>query len=241
MKRFINSLFVLAAPLSLCYTCSIAVSEGNKVIVSEEIAITDYRKIQLSVPGEMTYHQDINGKPYLKIDTDENILPLLEIVASGDRLQIKTKNNAIIRPSRLTITTNSAHLDNIDVSGSGQVHLAGEVQTERMEINLAGSGGIATDGLYCETMRIDVTGSGNAQLNGTCREASWSIAGSGNIRAFGCVVERLTCNLAGAGNMDITAREALTLNLAGSGNARYKGSPHVTRNISGSGVIERMD
>ncbi|MDR0712892.1 MAG: DUF2807 domain-containing protein [Bacteroidales bacterium] len=240
-KKGINVFLILSALVPAVSCCWIpSVVDGNKIIVDNEMDISDYQEIRLSVAGKLTYRQEAGKSPYLKISADENILPLLEVGVKGNRLSIGTKDRISVRLSQMTVETNSTNLVGIDVAGSGKVHLAGEVKTGNMDMNIAGSGSITTDGLHCETTRLDIAGSGKIQLNGSCRKVSGTISGSGDIEAFDYYVENWNCHIAGSGNMNIRASEELKINIAGSGKIRYMGNPKISSNIAGSGSIKQL-
>jgi hypothetical protein len=213
--------------------------KGDKNIVEKKFTLSDYSEIYSSIPGEIVYRQMPAETPYLQITADENILPLIEIAADKNYLKIKSKQN--IRPSQLTVYTNSSHLNKVEVTGSGKVYLKESVQSDDMNILVTGSGEVISDDLSCKKIRLAVTGSGNIELTGSGDEASCSITGSGDVDLSGYPVRDVNCKVSGSGDVTVYAKEKLTVEVAGSGSIKYKGNPsEINRRINGSGSIKQI-
>ncbi|MDR1227237.1 MAG: DUF2807 domain-containing protein [Prevotellaceae bacterium] len=245
MKKLfcILSMTAIAAQAIAAQSCSTLENiKGNKNIVSREIDISDYAEIYFSVPCEVTYLQTPDKAPYLQIATDENILPLLEIEVTGNRLSIKcSKQNTNLKPSRLTIHTSSSHLSKVEVAGWGKVHLKEKIKSGDMSISLAGWGEVASDDLSCEKIRLDISGSGKVALKGIGSEVSCKIAGSGNIDLSAYPAQNVDCGISGSGDVLVYAENKLTAKIAGSGKIRYKGNPPVTNiQVAGSGTVKSI-
>jgi hypothetical protein len=214
---------------------------GNGQIIREEVAVSDYSEIHLSVPGEILYRQAPDNEPYLEIVADENILPLLEIESVKNCLKIKCRDNKNIHPSQLTVYTNSSYLSRIEVAGSGKVHLKEKVESSDMGIRISGSGKVVSDDLSCEKIRLAITGSGNIKLQGTGGNASCTITGSGNIDVSGYPVRNANCRITGSGKALACAEEKLTAEITGSGHVEYRGNPQIINTrITGSGNIIKL-
>ncbi|MDR1372487.1 MAG: DUF2807 domain-containing protein [Dysgonamonadaceae bacterium] len=213
---------------------------GNRNIISEEINVSDYTKIYFSVPGDLVYRQTQDKAPYLKITADENILPLLEIKATGNSLEIKCRDNTNISPSRLTVHTGSTRMSEAKIAGSGEIHLKDEVKSDDMGIYITGSGTVMSDALSCEKMQISISGSGEITLKGTGGEASCSISGSGDIDASAFPVQDMDCRISGSGDALVCVKNKLTARVTGSGNIQYTGNPSETdTRVTGSGDIRK--
>ena len=241
LKYLVGCLFVVAFALQSCsFNPSITTIAGNEIIIQEEIVISDYSAIDLTIPGKVVYEQIQDRSPYLQIKVDENIFPLLDIAVEKNRLKIEMKNHEIISPSLLTITTNSRDLNRINMAGSGTIHLTGDVKTEKMNIVIAGSGDILSDNLYCEYIDLEIVGSGNATLNGTGKDAGFSVTGSGDIHAYNYPVSKVGCQVIGSGGINTSVTERLNASIVGSGDVKYKGNPQTDSKITGSGNIEQV-
>jgi hypothetical protein len=215
---------------------------GNKSIVSQEIDVSDYTEIYCSIPpGEIVYLQAPDETPYFQITTDENILPLLEIEATGNRLNIKCKNNTNILPSKLTIHTHSSHLNKVELTGSGKVYLKGKIESDDMHIRITGLGKVISDDLSCEKAHLTITGSGDIELNGSGDEVSCHITGLGNIDISAYPVRTADCLVTGSGDVLTCVTDKLTAKITGLGNIKYKGEPAEKNiQITGLGKVKQI-
>ncbi|MDR1022184.1 MAG: DUF2807 domain-containing protein [Prevotellaceae bacterium] len=240
MKKLFCILSMAAVAAQSCSTLENI--KGSKNIVSREVDISDYAEIYFSVPCEVVYLQTPDKAPYLQIATDENILPLLEIEVTGNRLSVKcSKQNTNLKPSQLTIHTSSSRLSRVEVAGWGKVHLKEKVKPSDMSISLAGWGEVASDDLSCEKIRLVISGSGKVELKGTGNEVSCKIDGSGNIDLSAYPAQNVDCRISGSGNVLAYAKDKLTAQIAGSGKIRYKGNPPVTDiQVAGSGTVKSI-
>ena len=214
---------------------------GNGNLIRKEVAISNYNEISLSMSADIFYNNDTISPPYLQIYTDENILPYINVSVKDGKLIVESEGGVNLRATSLKIYTNSGNLNAIDVSGSGNVHLRGEVNAGEMKMDISGSGAINADSLYCERTELDVSGSGNAELRGVSNYSEFSISGSGNIHALEFSSLEATADVSGSGKIQLWVGRKLDATISGSGEIQYRGNPE-TKNIqvSGSGRISQV-
>ncbi|MDR2804537.1 MAG: DUF2807 domain-containing protein [Dysgonamonadaceae bacterium] len=243
MKRFTVLFIVCFTLFPLFHACNVHYGKslkGNRQIVHEEMAIDDYESISLNLPAEVIYRHIPQEKPFLQVSVDENLLPLLDISVHNGRLTLNQKENIGLQASHFVIYTNSRHLSRVSIGGSGNVVLEKEVNAQNMEIVISGSGNLKTDSLYCELLDVQISGAGDADLNGAATRAQYAISGAGDIHAFDYLVEDLDCRISGAGDIRAYVDKKLYARISGTGNIRYKGSPEtVDKQVSGLGSISQ--
>ncbi|MDR2955815.1 MAG: DUF2807 domain-containing protein [Prevotella sp.] len=225
----------LVASLQSCVFNSFNAVKGNKNILIEEVAISEYNKIDFGGSAQITYEQKADAEPYLKIEIDENLFPLLQINTDNNTLSISSKEN--LHPSRYVIYTNSKELAEIYGRGSTNIYLKGTLQTENLKINLSGSGKIQADNITCNNLNTSTSGSGNIKVAGKANEISSSVSGSGKIDALEMESNIVRCSVSGSGNFDVNAMQELDVKISGSGTIKYKGEPTIKKSIAGSGKI----
>ncbi len=242
MKTFTRA-FIFTVFITLSFqSCIINTNtiKGNGNITNKEIAISNYTEIEAGGIAEIIYEQQTTKEPYLQVNVDDNILPLLDIRVENNKLIIGTKDNNNIQPSRFKIYTNSNNIEKIRLAGAGEVHLKGEVNSKNMKISLSGSGDIVADSLYCERFDMSVTGSGTAKLTGASNESEFNVTGSGEIKGYNFSVQDLNSKITGSGDVQITVGKSLKASVTGSGDLHYRGNPeNVDTKISGSGDIKK--
>jgi hypothetical protein len=243
MKRFTLSFVILFAALPVFMSCNFSSPiHGNHQLLNRQLDVTDYDELELNIPAEVYYQQFSDSPPYLQIHTDENIFDALDVQVKGHKLIISVKKDSIIIPSQLTVYTSSHQLGKASITGSGNLYLKGEVNAKNFDMSITGSGGLITDSLLCETIKVRISGSGNAQLKGAGKESSFTITGSGNINAYDYYIGKAKCRVTGSGDIKANIIEELDASITGSGNVFYCGYPKkVESKVTGSGRVKQTD
>ncbi|MDR0413370.1 MAG: DUF2807 domain-containing protein [Dysgonamonadaceae bacterium] len=241
-----HSLFVLCfAAVPFLTSCTFNFQreiKGNYIIVHEKIPIDDYDEIVLNVPADVYYQQISQDRPFLQLSVDRNVLPGVEVSVENHRLTITRKNDSLLTPSRFRIYTNSRNLSKVSVAGSGDFYMEREVNAGSMEIHVSGSGDVKADSLYCEKIRVTLSGAGDAEISGAATDAEFHVSGAGDIRAFDFLANTLDCSVSGAGDIRAFAYERLNISVSGAGDVEYKGNPaSVTQHLSGAGNIRKVE
>lgn len=131
-------------------------------------------------------------------------------------------------------------LENISVSGSGNLTGEGSFSTDELNIRVSGSGSVNLN-TQADFIKTHISGSGNIQLAGKSEFGESSISGSGKLIADELETEKYTIKISGSGNCSIYATEEIEATISGSGKVRYRGEPSsVNSNISGSGSVRKI-
>ncbi|MDR2810753.1 MAG: DUF2807 domain-containing protein, partial [Tannerellaceae bacterium] len=106
--------------LNSCYPLQIIKGDGD--LVTQEISIDNYTGLEASNTSTMdiTYTQSDKAAG-LTVVTDRNILEKYNIRVQEGKLKILPKKeyeHALFVPTSFIVTTNSAHLNKIDIAGS---------------------------------------------------------------------------------------------------------------------------
>ena len=239
--KTLSSFILIAALAFACQSCLQKKTVGNGTITENVVPIADYTKIEIDGAVTLIYEQK-DSEPYLKIETDENIFPLLKVEVNSDgKLEIKHDDDSNIKPTKYNVYTNSRELFGLKFAGSSKTSLKGKVKTSTLKIDIAGSGEITADSLVCDVLDIDIAGSGTINLVGTATKSTYDVSGSGTVNALDFQSNNVKCSIAGSGKMFVTALDALDIDIAGSGNIQYKGDPSIKQSIAGSGKITKLD
>jgi hypothetical protein len=215
---------------------------GNYTIVHEKKQIDNYDEIVLDVQADVFYQQISQDKPFLQISVDENILPLVDIHVRNNRLIISQNSVSILKPSQFKIYTNSRNISKVKICGSGNFYMEKEVNTGNMEIHISGAGDVKADSLYCESLKLTISGTGEAEIKGATSHGEFHVSGAGDIKAFDYLVNNLICSISGAGGINAFVSESLNVSISGTGNLKYKGNPgKMTNHVSGAGDIRKVE
>lgn len=239
MKAILYAISITLLALSY-QSCSFNSIKGNGNIVENEINISDYKEIAFSGSTTLIYEQKTDVAPYLRIEVDENIYPLLTIDSDNGSLSIKSKKN--ISPTKFVIYTNSTSLEDLSASGSIKALIKGKLETPTLNFSLSGSGSIIIDSLICQTLKSKASGSADIIVNGgKISVINSAISGSGKVNTLNAQADSVYCKVSGSGDFIVWAEKFLDVSVSGSGDVQYKGNPEIDKSISGSGKVKQIN
>ena len=235
-------LAVLALALAAAPS-AFALASGTPVVASGKVASESrpapaFTGIALSLPAKVEVTQ---GSPAsVTVEADDNLLPEIETVVEGDKLQIRFHRNLnVVGRSTLRVRVTAPRIESLAVAGSGDIS-AGKLSGPALSISVGGSGDVTVADVQVEALRVAIAGSGDVKAAGRAAELAAKIAGSGDLGAGRLDAKRATVSIAGSGDATLWARESLEVSIAGSGDVRYHGDPVVKRSVAGSGAVKRL-
>ena len=126
MKKSYSFILVLILIAGLLCSCHINKVSGDGNVVSKEIPIKDYDEIQIEGENVDFKYMQSDDVPYLKVETDQNIMDLLDINTDSKVLVVRPKNRHTgINPTRFIVITNSTALKefkNVEVSNGKAIN-----------------------------------------------------------------------------------------------------------------------
>ena len=191
--------------------------DNSGPIVAESRDVEDFHSIILMGIGNIYLTQ--GSAKELRIETNEEVLSLLETSVSNETLTVDLNEDECITQNidRLDIYITIPEIKSLRVSGVGNITAQNDFELDDLDITLDGVG--------------------NATLGGTVDNLRTSSSGVGNIHAFDLIAENCEILINGVGNVEVTVFKELNVTINGSGNVFYKGMPTVTVDISGSGNV----
>ncbi len=178
----------------------------------------------------------------LEVTMDENLFAWLDIEQQEGTLHIRSRErDTMIVPTQLVIRAQSSGLNKVEIHGCMNFKSASPLKTESLRISVSGMGDIRLNQLTCGALMCDVSGVGNAYLNGRVETGTFQVSGVGKIYAYDCLVGELKCDVSGVGTMEVNASGHLSAQTSGIGSIRYKGTASVYSSASGIGRIKRVN
>lgn len=213
--------------------------EGNGRIKTETRSVSGFHGVSMSLPGSVEVR--IGNTESISIETDDNLLPLIETVVENGTLKIRSnKKNTGFDSKHMKLVVQAKSLDKLALGGSGTI-TADSLRGPKISVDLGGSGDIAIKNIDTDSLDIDLGGSGELKAaNGRANKLSLSIAGSGNVDLGRLQSLSAKASIAGSGDATINVRDALDVSIVGSGNVNYYGDPKLNRSVMGSGSATRM-
>ena len=187
------------------------------------VAKTETREVDAFTRVEGAGSADIaietGARQSVVVETDDNILPLIDTTVKGDKLVITSHGTYSTRLG-VKITIVVPVLDEARISGSGNITASG----------VSGKGFAA-----------HISGSGNIRVSGSTDSLTASIAGSGSIDASKLPAGAADVQVTGSGNIKVVATQSLHAEITGSGDVRYGGNPaRIQKRVTGSGNVRTM-
>jgi hypothetical protein len=235
-------LLALAAPVPPALAVSWGGGEqvqGSGTIRKQAREVAHFNGLLVAVPGQVELR--LGSTEGVTIETDDNLLPLVETVVEDGTLQIRPARKGMNLHTRtLKIVVQARSIERLALGGSGSID-ADALRGTKLQFDIGGSGSIKVKGIEAETVAVSVGGSGDLKAgSGAARRLSVSIGGSGDVDLGQLRSDTVSVSVAGSGEATVWAREALSMTIAGSGDVNYYGDPKVSKSVVGSGGARRL-
>ena len=208
---------------------------GSGNILSESRDLKNFSKVVLEGSGKIFITQ---GSPeQVKIETDDNILPLVLTQVKSSTLYIGSKKS--ICPKKLNIYLTMKDIRSFSIDGSGDIITNGIIETPELIIEISGSGDISINEIKANKFGIDLSGSGDIRAKGVVQNFAAEINGSGDINCEDLETSNTAIEINGSGDAVISVKDKLAVEINGSGDVLYIGNPQVFKEIAGSGKVRQ--
>jgi putative autotransporter adhesin-like protein len=178
----------------------------------------------------------------VKVEADNNILPLILTDVQNNVLTIKQKENtSISKMSKINVYVTFVDLAELRTEGVGMVKSGNKLHFNDLTLDLKGVGATKLD---LDVVRLNIHSEivGALLLSGKAGEVTIKHKGIGAIEAFGLKAEKLSLESDGIGKAEIFASKELSIDTKGMGGVEYKGNPPTKSfHSEGLGKIESKD
>lgn len=240
MKTIIHIIRTLLLAVSLLAGGCVVI-KGSGQVKSEDREIRHFNAVDLSGSGELLLSPGTAES--LRVEAEDNILPLITTEVVGETLRIGFKSTpaTIVQPTKpIRYHLAFKNLSAIQISGSGAV-TSSSLTAERLTFDVSGSGSAQMEALQVKALVIRVSGSGNFKLAGQATRQDVKISGSGKYDAPLLISKEARIDISGSGSATLRAEESLDVQISGSGSVSYHGKPAIRQHLSGSGQIHGLD
>ncbi|WP_373057436.1 head GIN domain-containing protein [Zunongwangia sp. H14] len=212
--------------------------KGNGKMVTEERSTSNYDEVQLV--GSMDVELISGSEGRLKVEAESNLQEYILTEVEGGKLKISVKKGVELRPSgnnEIKITVPFEELEEVSVTGSGDLWNSDKITASEFAAFLTGSGDLNLH-LDVQDLKGSITGSGDIVMEGTAGHFECKVTGSGDFEAFNLKANTVEATVSGSGDLMVYASEKLTARVSGSGDITYKGKPAKEDfKVSGSGSV----
>lgn len=219
-----------------------AASADAAIKAANEAASKGFNGIEAHGSFDVYYTQDSTST--VRIVGDTASIRHTIVKSDGSTLTIAEADGKGLFKSKnynVDVYITSPELAKVGMYGSGDFKTKGGVSSDRLDMEVAGSGSLVLDGVKANHLSINIAGSGNATAGHTATKTTdVSIAGSGNVGINGIKTDGLNTSIAGSGDIKITGADINRAKcaIAGSGDIDIKGNVRqCDRSIAGSGSV----
>jgi len=231
----------LVASDFVCASQQITTINKQKDFAHEDREVSGFSGISSS--GSYHVFITMGNTESLRLEGDSESIAEIETKVENGILRIRTKKQMNYRTwnnrGRVNIYIHAKELDNILLSGSGNIKVNGKVKADQLKNMISGSGSIELNMDVNEYSAV-VSGSGTILARGVANNAKITIAGSGDFDGTELSTANASAKVSGSGNINIHANKTLDALISGSGDIRYSGNANVKSTKSGSGQISRQ-
>ncbi len=236
MRSLTLGLFVFL----LCLSCaSFAVVRGSGVFLAESRSVPGFSGIAVSGGVELMVRR---GDASLRIEGDDNIVPLYKTEVVNDVLRIEQKPNVSLSHSqKLKVYVTTPALKQLTASGGVTVTLD-SVLAGTFSAELSGGVELAAQAVSLETLTLDASGGTEIAMSGQAKTATFTVSGGGEIKAAALQVGSMTIDATGGATLDVTATESITGHTSGGGSVTIHGNPPKSRlQTSGGSSVDYVN
>ncbi|WP_197088597.1 head GIN domain-containing protein [Rufibacter radiotolerans] len=231
MKKTFSTLFLLLAFVGFISQARAQAVEGNGKFKTETRAVSTFTSLVISGGFEVELTQGTQES--LKLEAEENVLPLIESTVQNGTLTIKIKKG-LKSAKRLKAYVTVRDLKKLQLAGGIKLYTTNTITGSALALEFAG-GINAVMALKVKDLTADFAGGTKVTFSGTADKVTLDLAGATNLKALELKTNYLTLDAAGASSAQVNVAKELTVDAAGIVTVDYKGSPKVHH--SGMGKV----
>lgn len=215
--------------------------KGNGNIITQKRTTASYDEIK--VIGFFDVDLVSGNEGHISIKGEENLLAYIKVEVEGNVLKIYTENGKNINASKgknISITVPFESINQVSLSGSGDVKTKNTIKASSFLAKLSGSGDLTLD-VDTSKFEANLSGSGDVILTGNTENFISKLSGSGDIDASDLKAKNVDIAISGSGDSKVFCSENLKARVSGSGDIEYKGNPkNKDTKVNGSGEISKV-
>lgn len=223
---------------SSCIRFTGTIGSGNAI--SEERKVDGFNKISVSAGINLFIKQD--GSETLKIEAEDNVMPIIITEVKNGRLEIRYKQFlsfgfSATKPVNVYVSVKK--LDEINASSGARVK-AEEIKTDNFKVNLS-SGALGEIIVLVTQIDADASSGSIIKISGKTDKQNINLSSSGNYDAENLTSKTAYVNVSSGSSAKINASDKLDVNISSGGIVQYIGTPKVSSNISSGGILKNID
>ena len=207
---------------------------------TEEREVRTFTQIKSEIVADIHITQD--NRHSVEISAQENILDVIETRVVGRELVIEYSVRRVEHDG-VDIYISMETLEEISISGVGNVNNENTIETDNLKIEISGVGDVDFSSIIADEIKIESSGTGKVYLEGPAVVGNIDIelSGVGNVNTVNLEAESVYIHSSGTGNCRVNVINNLDVDISGLGNVYYTGDPDISSHISGFGKIKELE
>ncbi|WP_276134022.1 head GIN domain-containing protein [Polluticoccus soli] len=234
-------LFILPLILAASASCKHQFVKGTGASATETRNVQQFTAVLVEAPinAIITVDEHLAANA-VQITGYSNLLPLVKTEIKGNKLRVYTDEGVHFDTDKdIEVKISMAAISSLEITGAGEALVAGNVKSDKFDLDITGAGNVTIDNINSNTFIADLSGAGSLTVkNGMVDRAVYDVTGAGEVTSFPLKAKHVEANVTGAGDVEVHATDKLNADITGVGSISYKGHPAITQNVTGAGNIE---
>jgi hypothetical protein len=233
---------LLVASAVMALACGSALfAAGNKERGNGEVTVAEhtpsaFEVLYIRANADVKVH--LADTPRIVIAAPSNLHEKIELRTKKGKLEIRVKGKAEKFP-RFSVDVYTPPLSGLGAAYNATLDFTDEITLPSFMVGLAGAARI-TGTLECETVQVNMAGSGTVRLSGSAGKAEINLVGDGTFDAKDFRTDNASAQIVGDGKIITWTGGTLATNIVGNGTISYRGDPVLEFNGAGSGRFVRL-
>lgn len=232
--------------------------KGSGILQTEQRELKNFKGVHTTRSIQVLLSQGENVS--VKVEADDNLLPLITTEVDGDVLNITLPPKTTIKTKNdMTVYITVPEINYLHATTSGEIKGATFWKCTNLNLTTSTSGEIVLDAeatsvqakastsseielnIQANSIEAASSTSGEIKLKGTTGTLNATASTSGTIKAPQLVAQSVTATASTSGSINVQAIQNLSGTASTSGSIRYSGNPKVNQsNTSTAGSITRV-
>lgn len=194
---------------------------GNGNVVKQTRKITGLDGIKVGGAFEVIVEEGSDER--VTVETDENLLEIVETTVDGDILTIAPNRN-IEKPTKLTVYVTLKKLSSVSVSGAADLTGKSTFKSRDMYIKVSGGADVELD-IEVNSLEAKISGSSDVELEGSADEIELEISGSSDLEADKLIAKHGRISISGSADAAVHVTSSIRVSASGSSDVECSGNP----------------
>jgi hypothetical protein len=197
--------------------CATKQGRGSGNVTRETRSVSGFSEVALSGIGNLAIKQ--TGSESLAIEAEDNVLPHIQTSVKNNRLTIELDSTTPMLAKSINYELTVKDLSALQLQGVANID-ASDISTDRLNVSTSSTGDLKIAG-EANSQAVDVSGAGSYRAQDLAtKKATVNVSGPGE--AVVNVSDELSAKISGAGSVEYIGNPTVSQNITGPGTVRRR-------------------